>query len=327
MRRHSREIQPYTSVTTVGSTRRCRVALYAFNGTWNEEQTDNPKTLEDETVRNTNVVRFKNAYAEKVAYARDGVGTRWWILGRFLGGAFGIGGQQRLEEAMKALRKHLAAGDNVIDVVGFSRGAALALAFTNRIAKHVTGPDGKTPTVRFLGLFDVVGSFGFPLNIGDLKFQEYNIGYDLTLPKNVRHCFHAIALDEPRQTFRVTRVNGAYEVWFRGAHSDVGGGNGNPGLNNIAFCWMLQKARGCGLPIPESAVLDARKACVPTAAVKFADFDPKRNPFRSVAKTDLVHHSVGIPCGNTKYSDPPVDCRRESLEMESLIDFSTVLPG
>lgn len=300
------------------------MALYAFNGTWNEEETNNPKTLEDETVRNTNVVRFKSAYTGDIAYAKDGVGTRLWILGRFFGGAFGVGGQQRLLEAMIALDKRFAAGDRVIDVVGFSRGAALALAFVNRVAKHVKGPDGKPARVRFLGLFDVVGSFGFPLNIGELRFQEYNIGYNLTLPTNVEYCFHAMALDDPRQTFRVTRVKGAYEVWFRGAHSDVGGGNGNPGLNNIPYCWMLQKARACGLPIAETHVLDARKACMPAADVRFASFDPKHSGFRQIENADMVHYTVSIPCGNSRYSDPPATCVRETAEREPVAPRSTV---
>jgi uncharacterized protein (DUF2235 family) len=294
------------------------MALYAFNGTWNEEQTDDPNTLEDETVRNTNVVRFKNAYAGPVAYARDGVGTRLWLIGKIFGGAFGIGGQQRLLEAMKALRRRFAEGDHVIDVVGFSRGAALALAFSNRVAAHVRGPDGKPARIRFLGLFDVVGSFGFPLNIGELKFQEYNLGYDLGLPPNVDHCFHAMAIDDPRQTFRVTRVSGAYEVWFRGAHSDIGGGNGNHGLNNIAHCWMLHKARACGLPIPESDVNGALAACDASAAVRFSSFDPINSGFRPIAAADIVHHTVVIPCGNARYCDPPAACARETPEMERL---------
>ena len=35
------------------------MALYAFDGTWNEA-----KTTEDPSYRNTNVVRFFNAYAK-----------------------------------------------------------------------------------------------------------------------------------------------------------------------------------------------------------------------------------------------------------------------
>lgn len=69
-----------------------------------------------------------------------------------------------------------------------------------------------------------------------------------------------MAMDERRQTFRVTRVLNGYEVWFRGVHSDVGGGNGNVGLSSVALCWMLRKAQAAGLPIKDAAItsLDAR---------------------------------------------------------------------
>lgn len=59
----------------------------------------------------------------------------------------------------------LAAGDATIDVVGFGRGAALAMAFTNRVYKQVIDPrTGKRPVIRCVGLWDVVGSFGIPIN-------------------------------------------------------------------------------------------------------------------------------------------------------------------
>jgi T6SS, Phospholipase effector Tle1-like, catalytic domain len=50
-------------------------------------------------------------------------------------------------------------------------------------------------------------------------------------------------------------VKGAHEVWFRGVHSDIGGGDQNRRLNDNALWWMLRKAVAAGLPI-ESSVLD-----------------------------------------------------------------------
>ena len=44
------------------------------------------------------------------------------------------------------------------------------------------------------------------------------------------------------------------EVWFRGVHSDVGGGNGNRGLNWIALNWMYSAAKRCGLPMNDEAI-------------------------------------------------------------------------
>jgi uncharacterized protein (DUF2235 family) len=269
------------------------MALYAFNGTWNTEKTDVETTPDNEYQTNTNVLKFRDSYGSANGYYTNGVGTRFGTLGRFVGGAFGVGGQDRIYDALAHLRARLAAGDTIVDVVGFSRGAALAIAFTNRVYKQVIDPrTGKPPVIRFLGLWDVVGSFGIPINLGPFLFQEYNLGYTLTLPKNVEHCCHAMALDERRQTFRVTRLKGASEVWFRGAHSDIGGGNGNTGLNNIAYCWMLRKAAACGLPIDQVRVLEASGGCNPQTAVRWPKDFVKNSP-RKIEASDRVHYSVG----------------------------------
>ena len=65
-----------------------------------------------------------------------------------------------------------------------------------------------------------------------------------------------MAIDEDRAFFPLTRLSKAgkaftklREVWFRGVHSDVGGGNANLGLNWIALNWMFENALRHGLPI------------------------------------------------------------------------------
>ena len=104
----------------------------------------------------------------------------------------------------------------------------------------------------------------------------------------MKACYHALALDEARQAFRPTRVKGGCEVWFRGVHSDVGGGNDNHALNDITLRWMLRKAIVSGLPM----VAD----CIATSCTradidgKIGDnFDPIRialaNPRRTIAST------------------------------------------
>lgn len=303
------------------------MALYAFDGTWNSEKTDVLSTTADESIGNTNVVKFKAAYQAGDGYYTNGVGTRFGVMGRFVGGAFGIGGQDRINDALGHLRNRLAAGDRTIDIVGFSRGAALAIAFANRLTSKVTDPaTGKAPRIRFLGLWDLVGAFGIPINLGPIRFQEYNIGYKDDLPVTVEYCFHALALDERRQTFQPTRVQGAYEVWFRGVHSDVGGGNGNLGLNNIALCWMLRKAAAVGLPIDAGQVQAAADGRKPESKPKFAR-DLIRNKRREVLKTDLVHYTV-TATGDKDCNDPPDGCRVEDAAAELLaVRASTFTPA
>src|SRR5688500_4335283 len=169
-----------------------RMALYAFDGTWNEEHDAGIYGV------NTNVVEFARAYDGRLAVVQkpeteggptvrddfyvSGPGTRHGTLGKWFGGAMGAGGRDRVEEATRAAAARFAEGDEAINVVGFSRGAALALHFTNVLAGRTfrtrAGQEVK-PTVRFLGLWDVVAAFGIPLDLGPLSFQRINLGYKL----------------------------------------------------------------------------------------------------------------------------------------------------
>ena len=141
------------------------------------------------------------------------------------------------------------------------------------------------PRVRFLGLWDTVGSFGFPKNL-IIPFQKIDLGFDLTVPKAiVDNCFHAISLDEKRETFGSTRVDG-YEVWFRGVHSNVGGGYADRGLSDIALRWMLDKAESCGLTFD----LSKTEALMPDIKGKLGEpKDPRPDPPRELRPRDRVH--------------------------------------
>lgn len=230
------------------------MALYAFDGTWNKPDTDG--TGQD---LNTNVIKFAEHYArtkdagvELAAMKADyihGVGNRFGRAGRIVGGFVGAGGKDRVREMVALLTTNFENGDYEVDVIGFSRGAAIALHFCNQLDKGIRVRGEKVrPMIRFLGLWDIVPAFGAP-GIWSVYANEINIGWDLDLPENVLHCAHAMALNETRQAFNVLRLDpkGKYphihELWFRGVHSDVGGGNGNLGLSGITLRWMLEQAR------------------------------------------------------------------------------------
>lgn len=239
------------------------MALYAFDGTWNKPDLD-----ENSDDRNTNVIKFaeyyaqiKNAGADLAKMKADyihGVGNRFGRTGHIVGGFVGAGGKDRVREMVEIVKKNFEAGDEEVDVIGFSRGAAIAVHFCNKLDKGIE-VRGKTvrPMVRFLGLWDIVPAFGAPgIFVGFAS--EINFGWDLDLPENVLRCAHAMALNETRQAFNVLRLDskGKYphvrERWFRGVHSDVGGGNGNLGLQSIALHWMMEQARekdGSGVPV------------------------------------------------------------------------------
>ena len=264
------------------------MALYAFDGTWNTEKT------KDNTNLNTNVVRFKNAYQANTGddqFYVQGVGTRLKWVGKIIGGAFGAGELPRLDEAYKKLCQNWADGDEIIDIIGFSRGAATTLDFCHLVQSRGIQDKNDSnviveakPKIRFVGLWDVVPAFG----LGFLGNQALNFGHRLTVPtRGIDYCFHALALDERRPSFIPTRLTGAYEVWFRGVHSDIGGGNGNLGLNDITLKWMMSKAKDAGLPITEAdiAALNPKPDTLPND-------DPILLDIRNIGPADRRHYTA-----------------------------------
>ena len=270
------------------------MALYAFDGTGNQDDDDN--------ARDSNVVRFFDAYVDPQKnddpdkdtgslYVK-GIGRlAHTLVGMGVAEAFGIGGHRRVEQAMARLKRNRRRGDSTVDVVGLSRGAALALSFVNEIADAL--PQQK---VRFLGLFDVVGQFGLP-------GPNLNAGHRLTLPGNVGTCRHAMAIHESRAFFPLTRLcdkqgtpaKSLVELWFTGVHSDVGGGNGNRGLNSRALQWMFMNARRAGLPIAQDAIDRnlADQALSQKISVHKVDLEVRRSCFGS----DCLHASVALVAG------------------------------
>lgn len=266
------------------------MALYAFDGTWNDEKNN------DTSYENTNVARFFDAYHARSGaddVYEQGIGTKLGVVGRAIGGAFGAGELDRLERAYSRLcQNFVLKNDPIIDLVGFSRGAATCLDFCNLIARRgIRDPvtHDKTsarPRFRFVGLFDVVGAFGAGAVLFDLPV--FNLGHHLSIPRDqIDYCFHAMALDEVRTSFNVIRVAGAHEVWFRGVHSDVGGGDANRGLNDIALKWMMLKAKAAGLPVADQDIAALRPD--PACAPHLHDLPPF---WRPVGPSDIRHYSV-----------------------------------
>jgi uncharacterized protein (DUF2235 family) len=270
------------------------MALYAFDGTWNSDKAGSQ--------HDTNVLWFRRAYTGECFY-REGVGTRFGPFGQVLGGFTGAGGHTRVIEGLHQLQLNVAAGDPVIDIVGFSRGAALAIDFANRVS-HLDG----NPTIRFLGLWDCVPSFG-------VASIDVDPTWELDLPDNVAKCYHALALDERRHTFHLHRLSARvedadaegrlFEVWFRGVHSDVGGGNDNPPLSSIALNWMFKKAVSCGLPMDAAKITENQaRVRAGTPDSKGQWYDLIKNKFRVVRWNDYVHSSVTFN-KDRNYNNPP----------------------
>src|SRR5581483_6310012 len=133
---------------------------------------------------------------------------------------------------------------------------------------------------------------------------------------------HCMALDERRLFFPLTRLGltgtseqtRLSEVWFRGVHSDVGGGDTAIGLSSIALNFMLKNALRAGLPIDPAAVTqNAARMDANCAICVHPEHDFERlAPFRGFRVGDLVHVSVAprIDGDGRSYNNPPATLAR-----------------
>lgn len=153
-----------------------------------------------------------------------------------------------------------------IDILGFSRGAALARHFGNMVSQHVQhglfqfndplfGAISACVDLRFMGLFDTVAQFGVA--------GTQNRNYDLSIAAAWEWVAHAVALHERRWLFPLTAAgrdhdHNIVEAPFIGAHADIGGGilpanRGQPGgrgdLSDVALNWMIWQARAASVPM------------------------------------------------------------------------------
>jgi hypothetical protein len=216
------------------------LALYAFDGTGNDGYRDLPHHAE------TNVFILYNLYQGYKSY-EAGVGTNDGPLNP-LGAAFGFGGLMRIDNMLDRAEQFARSGDSVADIVGFSRGAAQARSFANRLRERIP-----CVRIRWIGLFDTVASEGLP--------NDVNIGYALGIPREAAAGLHLTAGGERRRAaFALTSIRPGPNLpppndSFRelelpeAVHSDVGGGyESNRGLANYALLLMWQDGRDHAVP-------------------------------------------------------------------------------
>jgi uncharacterized protein (DUF2235 family) len=129
-----------------------------------------------------------------------------------------------------------------------------------QVRDEFTSPHGKDAVVHFVGVWDTVSSVGIPL------FKREITSSGTTRDKQgLRHIRHALSMDEHRLSFTPrlywdedypaedgfdpATSRSLRQRWFRGAHSDVGGGYdmNEAGLSDEAYHWMITEAIACGL--------------------------------------------------------------------------------
>ena len=113
--------------------------------------------------------------------------------------------------------------------------------------------------IETIGVWDTVGALGIPRRGAHLipwLNQRWEF-HDTDLSSRVRAAFQALAIDERRGPFEPTlwrqqedaEDQVLEQVWFAGAHSDVGGGYPDPALAELALLWMVDRVRGYGLEL------------------------------------------------------------------------------
>ncbi|TWI36039.1 T6SS phospholipase effector Tle1-like catalytic domain-containing protein [Paracoccus sulfuroxidans] len=126
----------------------------------------------------------------------------------------------------------------VMDVFGFSRGAAAARYFVNCFRQgyveywknyaslqRASVPKGRKVRFRFVGVFDTVAAIGLGTNE---RNGPVNVHMSTAQASRIHHL---TAMNEYRENFRLnhTQPGGGTTQALPGAHSDVGGGYRNPG--------------------------------------------------------------------------------------------------
>jgi hypothetical protein len=176
-----------------------------------------------------------DVFFKRVAVDIAGAAVYWGQLaGNIAGQAGGLGGKDRLNSAYAWLQAEcdrlLPNVEKTVDVYGFSRGAALARTFVNLVNQGLR-PHVQNVQVRFVGIFDTVGSFG-------IAGSDLNPGQNLSIDSgDAQQIFHCCARNEYRSNFPLSSVPGR-DRYYMGAHSDVGGGyppEENGTLNHLAF--------------------------------------------------------------------------------------------
>jgi len=238
--------------------------LFAFDGTNNS----NPPPDRDD---------FSNVYKFYLAYDITQNGPKWYMngIGRpdpdsgigtgllyFASGdvAIAFTARARVNYMLERFDDYMNTtafdpGDVVnVDIVGFSRGAAMARDFANRLVaktdsagyyhytKVINGQKHclkQKINFRFMGLWDTVAQFG--LNGLENGFWQ------LEIPEAFQHVYQAVALNEHRYLFPLESIGRGVQKGFIGSHADIGGSYGTGDLSDVALNWIYEQAKSSGV--------------------------------------------------------------------------------
>jgi uncharacterized protein (DUF2235 family) len=252
--------------------------IVCCDGTWNKPDQGGGPTNVTKMARAI-LPRAKNGDLQLVYYD-EGVGTGN-SFDRLVGGALGVGLGVNVQQAYRFLALNYEIGDRIM-MFGFSRGAYTVRSLAGLVSLvgllrkgdldqmprvwdyYRTPPserrvdfidarwvEERRPEVDFLGVWDTVGGLGVPGNLLGRIGRRRHEFHDVTLGRKIRNAYQALAIDERRRSFSpaiwdtaaASEEQTVEQVWFAGAHSNVGGGYPDPVLSDQAFLWTIAKAK------------------------------------------------------------------------------------
>ncbi len=218
--------------------------LFAFDGTNNS---DPPPGVDD----------FSNVYKFSLAYDQDANGKLWYmngigrndpesaILSNGLDQFDANTARARVDYMLTQLDDYIDTHKRPnaemisIDIIGFSRGAAMARDFANRVATRMQdrhwGEQSNCVEIRFMGLWDTVAQFGPNGSANGL--------WQLAIPDAAKNVFHAVAVNENRYLFPGESISRGIQRGFIGSHADIGGSYATGDLSDVALNWMVEQAK------------------------------------------------------------------------------------
>ena len=237
------------------------------------------------------LLKEKGVPGRRTVYYEPGLQWEGWRYAAALAQGHGINAQIR--RAYGFLASHYRPGDRIY-LFGYSRGAFAVRSLAGVIDRvglltrehateravrlawrhYRTDPDRVSAQafhrrfchpdaqIEMIGVWDTVKALGLRLPLLWMLTEQRNGFHNHQLGSAVKHGFQALALDETRSVFEPVlwvsqgSLRGNLDqVWFRGAHGDVGGQIGSftaaRPLANIPLVWMLERAESCGLALPE----------------------------------------------------------------------------
>lgn len=233
--------------------------------------------LSDPPGQATNVWKMHKLCEEQCQKYQAGVATNVLAIGALTG----FGTKKRLKGAYRFLTDNYKQGDHIF-LLGFSRGAfavrlfagflgyagtifgsalyedylphiyriyegSIILNTISAFRQYLLRFGETTPLpIHFLGVWDTVEEYWPQRDLPEIQ----------SLPRHITHARHALAIHERRGEMQPTlwtkwdsTTSTVKQVWFPGAHADVGGGYGDSKLSEAPLQWMRDQAHECGLAI------------------------------------------------------------------------------